>query len=114
MMKYKPVNQPVVVQKSQYEQDQDEFERHYNAWRYETIIHSDTDKIFENQHFHSIMKMGKRAVPFIYEILKKQDDFVVCALAEIYQCNIVKPGVFLGIKRLCEMWKQKLEREGEV
>ena len=109
MMKYKPVKHPVVVQKSQQELDREEFERHYNAWRYETIIHSSTRKIFGNQHFHSIMKMGKRAVPFIYEIIKKQEDFVVHALPEIYQCNISEPGKFIGITKICELWTQKLE-----
>ena len=114
MMKYKPVKQTPIVHKNQYNLDYEEFERHYNAWRYDTIIHSDPEIIFENQHFQSIIKMGKRAVPFIYKILSKQDDFVVCALAEIYCCNLSKPGKYLGIANLCKMWKQKLEREGEI
>ena len=99
----------------QYKQNRIEFDSYYYKWQYETCILSDINKIFENQNFKSIVNMGKRAVPFIYEKIKEEPSFIVCALSEIYGYSLAKQlgyKSYLGPSKLCELWIEKLNEDG--
>ena len=58
--------------------------------------------------------MGKRAVPFIYEKIKEEPSFIVCALSEIYRYSLAKQlgyKSYLGPSKLCELWIEKLSHQ---
>lgn len=117
MMKRKPqmsAAQPVVIDRRSV--DRAEFEYYYKKWYEETCVFSSLNSIFGNEYFQKIIKMGKRAVPFIYEKLKNRKiDFVAHAVPEIYQDQIVEdPKKFIGLEKFCELCIKKIEKEGDI
>ena len=80
----------------------DTFNKYYNNWRDETIFLS--TRILDNQWYRKIVEMGKDAVPFIKEILDKEDNWIVAALDEIYP-NIISYEGYNSLSDVCQMWR---------
>lgn len=92
----------------------------YNKWKEETMFLS--TGIFDNQHYKNIVNMGVEAVPFIKEILDKEDDWIVGALDEIYP-NLITYEGYNSLSDVCQMWRVVLnlmennfinEKENEI
>lgn len=67
----------------------------------------------DNVYFREIVKMGRRAVPFIYEEMKKGPTDLVYALDEIFGYPIKYNG-FMPLKQSCELWISILKRTENV
>lgn len=63
----------------------------------------------DNVYFREIVKMGRRAVPFIYEEMKKGPTDLVYALDEIFG-HPIKYNGFMPLKQSCELWISILKK----
>jgi len=63
----------------------------------------------DNVFFREIVKMGRRAVPFIYEEMKKGPTDLVYALDEIFG-HPIKYNGFMPLKQSCELWISILKK----
>ena len=89
------------------QEDRLEFYRHYQKWDDETFFKSSLNEIFSHPDYKAIVKMGKRAVPFIVEVLERQPDYIVQALADI---KGYKPKVETSlVSDLCKKWLKILK-----
>lgn len=89
-----------------------EFQLHYDAWRRKTQFLSNHHKIIQNPDFFAIVDMGKRAVPFIYEIISKRVDWIALAVPDIVGHVIGNPSY--SLKEICDEIKQYIEETGMV
>ena len=64
---------------------------------------------FDNAYFKEIVNMGKKAVPFIYEELKKGPTDLVYALDAIFDYPIKYEG-FVPLEKSCEIWLSILRK----
>lgn len=85
------------------------FMTNYECWNAENAISpiSNTD----NCYFNEIVKMGMKAVPFIYEELKKGPTDLVYALDAIFNHPIKYDG-FMPLKQSCDLWISILKKTG--
>ena len=67
----------------------------------------------DNVYFREIVKMGKRAVPYIYRELLKGPTDLVYALDEIFDHPINYSG-FVPLKQTCETWISILKQTEKV
>lgn len=61
--------------------------------------------------------MGRRAVPFIYEIIKKDFDWIAEALEFIYGSSTssdTDEKKIVSYERYCELWCKKIEEASDV
>lgn len=113
MMKRKPeATQSIVI--NQRVIDRAEFDYYYDNWQQETSIHSNLSIVFSNDYFKRIVAMGKRAVPFIYEKIREDVNFVVNALPEIYSKNVTDKKGYIDFDEYCALWCKKIEEEEDV
>lgn len=66
----------------------------------------------DNIYFQQIVKMGKEAVPYIYEELKKGPTDLVYALDEIFGRPIKYNG-FVPLEQSCKIWLSILSKTGK-
>lgn len=99
---------------SQREIDRAEFFHFYNEWRNQTYVLSDESLKEENSNYKALEQMGKRAVPFIYELAKKEDGILVRLLDKIYNCRLDEPGKYISINVIKNRWFKKIEEEGDI
>ena len=110
MMKRKPeATQSIVI--NQRVIDCAEFDYYYDNWQQETSIHSNLSIVFSNDYFKRIVAMGKRAVPFIYEKIREDVNFVVNALPEIYSKNVTDKKGYIDFDEYCALWCKKIEED---
>lgn len=89
--------------------DREMFNLFYERWKKDTEILSNINVKYSHPDYINITNMGERAVPFIYEILKKENDSIVFALGYIYRKNYpLKINKRLKISDLCKLWKDEL------
>lgn len=85
----------------------EQFYLYYNNWREETIFlsYGNTD----NKWFDKIREMGVDAVPYIYEILSKEEaSFLVIILDELFPNTLTCEG-YVPLKDICHAWKCLLQ-----
>lgn len=80
-----------------------EFNYHYDMWIKETGPLSSPFAIADNEHFRSIVKMGKPIVPLIVEKMKNDYSLIYLALEQIFQERMLKPQSF-GEDHLMYSW----------
>ena len=125
MMKYKPAKQTAATatqskELSQRETDRILFYDHYNKWKKETSIFSNFYLTKSNEHYKAMMKMGRRAVPFLYEMLKNNEGrYTFWMLEEIYGCQFGRGTNSISeAQKIAEetkdSWLQKIEEEGDI
>ena len=85
------------------------FKSNYDCWSAFNAF-SSANKM-KNIYFDSIVKMGKDAVPLIYNELKKGPTDLVYALEAIFNYPFGK-GNFVPLKQSCDLWISILERTG--
>ena len=114
IMRVRPSVRQKLIQR---EKDRAEFFENYNNWKDETSILSSIQAKQNNEHFQNIIKMNRRAVPFIYEIIKKDVDWIVDALVYIYNEDILlrEDGKrFIKFEKYCDEWCKKIEEKGDI
>ena len=85
----------------------------YQAWKTETQF-SSTGHGFDNEHYRNIVAMGKGAVSYIHEIIKKNPDPIAYALEEILKDEVkVKIDGFMALDAYCKMWDMIIESAWE-
>ncbi len=99
--------QPKVFKK---DLDRAEFQHHYNNWKRKTYVLSDPIKIVSDSDFQAIIDMGYRAIPFIYQIISKHDDFIVLAVPDIVGHVIGEPSY--SMTEICKRIKKYIEDTG--
>ena len=92
--------------------DRAEFQHHYDEWRLKTYGSSDPIKIMMDSDFQAIIDMGYRAIPFIYQIISKRDDFIAFTVPDIVGHLIGEPSY--SIPELCKRIKKYIEDTGLV
>jgi hypothetical protein len=84
----------------------DNFFKHYHAWhdryKFDASMKFDGDKDFD-----AIVKMDEAAVPFIYDIIKKEPDPIVRVLDTIYKSTVKYDG-YVPLKDVCSAWMHLL------
>jgi len=83
------------------------FMGNYETWNAQNALSSASN--FDNAYFRGIVNMGKRAVPFIYEELKKGPTNLVYALDAIFG-NPIKYEGFMPLEKSCEIWLSILQK----
>ena len=81
----------------------EEFNNYYENWYNETLVLS--TGITENKWFRKIVEMGINAVPYIKEIVLKEDTWLATALSEILP-NVVTVNGYVGISQYCDFWRK--------
>jgi len=124
MMKYKPIKQTTSTTTQTKELNQREADRilfydHYNKWREETVFCSFSYQREDNDHYKAILEMGRRAVPFIYEMAKNNGPFLYNVLEKIYNCSFCKGANSIAeaeeiFEQQKQKWFQLIEKEGDI
>lgn len=83
------------------------FNSNYESFKAENTLSSVNN--VNNIYLKEIVKMGRRAVPFIYEELKKGPTDLVYALDAIFD-NPIKYDGFVSLKQSCELWLSILQK----
>ncbi len=83
------------------------FRGNYETWNALNAMSSSSN--FDNAYFKEIVNMGKKAVPFIYEELKKGPTDLVYALEAIFDYPIKYEG-FVPLEKSCEIWLSILQK----
>lgn len=86
------------------------FMGNFETWNAQNALSSASN--FDNVYFKGIVNMGKRAVPFIYEELKKGPTDLVYALDAIFGYPIKYEG-FMPLEKSCEIWLSILQKTGK-
>lgn len=92
------------------------FDNYYTKWEEETAIMSRGDEIFSDPNYQAIVAMGKDAIPFIKEKIRKQPDPIVNALNEITGETIRDRSImsrrkgFTSLNRACKLWLRQLKK----
>ena len=82
------------------------FSQNYKYWNEQVSCLSVNN--FENSYFERIVEMGKDAVPFILEEMKKGPTPLVFALDKIFPDTIEYDG-FVSLEEACSTWVSILE-----
>ena len=104
----------------QREKDRKEFFGHFFKWKEETLIHSNLNIVYGNEHYKALSAMGRRAVPFIYELAVNENILLKGVLEKIYDMKIKtrQPISLEDADRVSEeiknAWICKIELEGDV
>lgn len=85
---------------------QEIFYQNLRAWENETYLLS--VHAFNSVYFQNIIKMGKDAVPFLYEEIKKSPTHLVHALDLIFP-DVVDYKGFVSLQQACDKWVSILE-----
>ena len=91
------------------------FDNYYRKWEEDTAIMSRGDEIFSNPNYLAIVAMGKDAIPFIKEKIRKHPDPIVNALYEITGDTIKDRTLtfrhkgFTSLSRACKLWLRQLK-----
>lgn len=93
--------------------DRREFEEHYNQWRLETMLDADENKRYSNEHYVAIVRMSKRALPFIGEKLTEGEYGIVPACWDIELDDPVRMRTY-DIKKAADAWIIKLREKGYI
>lgn len=92
-----------------------EFYTYYKKWEESTILLESLHKIVESPYYNAIIKMGKRAIPYILECIKKNPDIIVLSLEEILGYSILpKNQKIIDIEKQCEIWKNYFKKNNTV
>lgn len=83
------------------------FKSNFESWNAANLLHASSN--IDNVYFKQIVKMGKEAVPYIYDELKKGPTDLVYALDEIFGRPIKYNG-FVSLKKSCDIWLSILKR----
>lgn len=83
------------------------FKSNLDSWNAVNSLYASSN--IDNVYFKQIVKMGKDAVPYIYEELKKGPTDLVYALDEIFGRPIKYNG-FVPLKKSCEIWLSILKK----
>lgn len=83
------------------------FRGNYETWNALNAMSSSSN--FDNAYFKEIVNMGKKAVPYIYEELKKGPTDLVYALDAIFDYPIKYEG-FVPLEKSCEIWLSILQK----
>lgn len=76
--------------------------------------------VYGNEHYKALSAMGRRAVPFIYELAVNEDILLRGVLEKIYDIEIKtrKPTSIEDLDRIREeikyAWIRKMEFEGDI
>ena len=111
MMRLRP---DVRAKMAQRLRDQEEFDRLYRKWKEETMILSNISQIYENDNYLAIIRMGRRAVPFIYEKAKMENVLLYDVLEKVYGCRLERNAKKVTAKQFLDSWLKKIEEEGDV
>ncbi len=96
----------------QHEKDKEEFYKYYNAWWKIAQLYSNLRLSENNPNYLSIIKMGKRAVPFIYEQALTEGFLLIDALEKIYGESVIAPGEEITDESVSyHRWMKKLQEE---
>lgn len=99
------------IKKMKYEDIRILFYKHYNKWKQDTMISSDFYKILTHSDFKKIEEMGWAGVPFVLEILNRNDDLVVCALRHMTGLELPSGNKKVNVSELCKLWKEELTKK---
>ena len=92
-----------------------EFYTFYKKWEESTILLQSLHKIVESPYYNAIIKMGKRAIPYILECIEKNPDIIVLSLEEILGYSILpKNQKIIDIEKQCEIWKNYFKKNNSV
>lgn len=83
------------------------FKSNLESWNAVNSLHASSN--LDNVYFKQIVKMGKDAVPYIYEELKKGPTDLVYVLDEIFGRPIKYNG-FVSLKKSCDIWLSILKK----
>lgn len=83
------------------------FNSNYESFKAENELCSVSN--VDNAYFREIVKMGRRAVPFIYKELLKGSTDLVYALDTIFDHPIQYSG-FVPLKQSCDLWISILKK----
>lgn len=103
----------------QREYDRCYFYNHYNKWLAEAVKPGSPFNRHTIEHLNAIEEMGKRAVPFLYE-LAKEDVVMNDVLEEIYDCQFKEEpsdNPFeeeIQFNRLRDNWIKKIEEDDDI
>lgn len=89
--------------------DKSVFFSNYESFKAENELSSVSN--VDNAYFREIVKMGSRAVPYIYEELLKGPTDLVYALDAIFG-NPIKYSGFIPLKQSCDLWISILQKTG--
>ncbi|GHV82533.1 hypothetical protein AGMMS49991_10910 [Spirochaetia bacterium] len=90
-----------------------EFNTYYMKWQEETAFQS-TAEMFQNSNYQKIINLGKEAIPYIIDILRKKPDHLFVALNKITGINPVKPENRGKINGMAKDWIMWWEATGEI
>lgn len=85
------------------------FEQNLRYWNDQTRFMAANNT--QNSYFKAIVDMGKAAVPFIVEELKKKPSFLVYALDEIFP-GVMEYEGYVSTEKACEVWLSTLREIG--
>lgn len=91
--------------------DYSTFKSNLECWNADNFLSPISN--LDNCYYREIVNMGMRAVPFIYEELKKGPTDLVYALDEIFD-NHITDGGFMPLQQSCDLWisiLQQIEQE---
>ncbi|GAB3910112.1 hypothetical protein [Mucilaginibacter boryungensis] len=78
------------------------FKKYLAAWKRETFVISNIDKIINNRNFLNIINMGDNAVPFILNEIHNRPSNLVWAMNLIFKGRISNNN--LTINEACKAW----------
>lgn len=115
IMEYKTTQMKLKSTVSSVEQkeiDATQFYLYFNRWDEEVALSSNTNLIFTNSNFKSIIAMGERAVPFIKDVIEDEPDTIVYALPFIFKDVKLKKEGLMTLDVLCNLWLDELKKKG--
>ena len=80
-----------------------------NSWQQQTKFSSSPDLIVQNEHFQSIVAMGKAAIPFIVDEISANPSTLVWALNIIFKKKI-SDNPRTTIPQACKLWVNQLTK----
>lgn len=85
------------------------FMQNYRYWNESTRMMSVEN--FDSPYFNELVRMGKDALPFIYEGLHRGQDDLVCVLDKIFP-GVMKYDGFVTLKEARKKWLWTLKKIG--
>lgn len=111
IMEYRVATNNLTAMPTKVDLDRAEFATYYKKWDESTILIQSLGKIIDSPYFKSIVKMGKRAVPYILECIRKQPDIIVLALEPILGYSVLpKDRKIIPIDEQCEIWSDYFKK----
>ena len=75
------------INQKQREKDKEKFYRIYSKWYEKYCVCSNPFTKFKDPMYEELKKMGRRALPAIYELATEHDIFLIGLLENIYDCK---------------------------